>query len=77
MSDRIEKTIRIDVVLLVSCGLYGEADTWCLETHNSVLWNRDLIQSLKISEVAEYVRRLTEGLHPEVENGWRDKALTR
>ena len=38
---------------------------------------RELIQSLEISEVAEYVRRLTEGLHPEVENGWRDKTLTR
>ena len=38
---------------------------------------RDLIQSLEISEVVEYVRRLTEELHPEVENGWRDKTLTR
>lgn len=38
---------------------------------------RELIQSLEISEVAEYVRRLTEGLHPEDENGWRDKTLTR
>ena len=38
---------------------------------------RDLIQSLEKSEVAEYVRRLTEGLHQEDENGWRDKTLTR
>ena len=38
---------------------------------------RELIQSLEISEVAEYVRRITEGVYQEDENGWRDKTLTR
>ena len=38
---------------------------------------RGLVQSLEISEVAEYIRCLTDGLYQEVENGWRDKTLTR